>query len=184
MKTTIGIFKGKGAENNKFLLKSLYLNGPLSAWEQAKMVRDTNLMSLHAIFNKSLRSLEKKGYIKRIEKKWFLQFKGILAVLFIQSQPSSFSEKWNEITNQFLQKNSSLSITIGNNNTGVTDLTDFVRNVPIALKEFDSWITLANCAKKLMENGIINFDVIKNESLFLLIVTELTNGSFRTALGE
>ena len=88
MKIPIGIFKGKQAKNNKYLLETLYTTGPLTAWELTKTVRENNRMSLHAIFNKRLRQLEKKGYVQKAGRKWALQFKGIIAAQLVYQNPS------------------------------------------------------------------------------------------------
>ena len=178
MKTIIGIFQGKQKANNKFLLETLYNTGPLTAWELTTFVREKNRMSIHAIFNKRLRMLAKKGYVQKGEKKWVLQFKAIIAVLSTQEQPKPWNEKWTEIFENYLQPlieaPKKYSITADGKEIG--ELKDFVINLPVFLKDFELWVALANTAKKLIERGLVNFDVITNQSLAILIITEvLTN---------
>jgi hypothetical protein len=176
MKTMIGIFQGKEATNNKFLLENLYNNGPLTAWELTKTIRERNRMSIHAIFNKRLRILEKKGYVQKAGKKWTLHFKGIIAVLIIQPEPKPWNEKWTNIVSQFVSKavNEKKKIVFKDKNNKFSfDGTEFMKGVPTVLGEFERWVALANGVKKLMEKGIINLDVISNESLFMFVATEL-----------
>lgn len=179
MKPSIGIFRGKAKENNKFLLETLYNVGPLSAWELTREATKYQRMgggrhSLHAIYNKRLRILEKKGYVQRVKKKWVLQFKGIIAVLIIQSQPKPWNEKWTNIFENYVKtiRQSSKKYAITEDGKEIADLSEFVKSIPLFAKDFELWVALANKVKKLMEKGFINLDIIKNESLLLLIVTE------------
>lgn len=187
MKTIIGIFQGKQATNNKFLLKTLYDNCPLTAWELTKKSGEPKKpYSLYAIYFKRLKGLEKKGYVKHVGRKWVLQFKGIIAVLIIQSQPKPWSEKWTKIFEDYAKplKETSKKFAIVEDGKEIADLSDIAKRVPINLRKFESWVALANEIKKLMEKGFINLDVITNESLLLLILTEFSHGSLSTALGE
>jgi hypothetical protein len=189
MKTTIGIFQGKQAENNIRVLTALYDNGPLTAWELTKIFREKNRMSLHAIFNKRLRILEKKGYVRRVGRKWVFQFKGIIATLIVQPQPKPFNKEWTDIINRYekLLKEKSDPFSklklVTESNKEIFDVTRFVQRIPVVLDRFEDWVILANKLKELMEKGFINLDVIKNESLLLLIIGELSNSSLDTTLG-
>lgn len=101
MEELIGIFQGKQAKNNKLILKTLYSNGPLTAWGITKKIGNTEKtkpsrfkkQSLHAILTKRLRALEKKGYLLKDGKKWLLRFKGIIASLLIQENPKPWNDK-------------------------------------------------------------------------------------------
>jgi hypothetical protein len=42
------------------------------------------------------------------------------------------------------------------------------------LNTFDDWIVLSNFVKNLMQTGLINFDVISNETLFTVVLSELS----------
>jgi hypothetical protein len=175
MKTRIGIFHGKQAKNNKYLLETLYNTGPLTAWELTKTVRETNRMSLHAIFNKRLRMLEKKGYIQKVKRKWVLRFKGIIAVLIIQSKPKPWNEKWIEIFENYVKpiKTSPKKYALTENGKEVADLSEVAKQTPLIARDFERWVLLSKEVKQLMEKGFINLDIIKNESLLSLILTEL-----------
>lgn len=174
MKTSIGIFRGKQATNNKYILKTLYDTGPLTAWELAKTVREKNIMSLHAIFNKRLRLLEKKGYVQKANRKWVLQFKGIIAVLIIQEQPKPWNENWTEIFENFVQPitESPKEYAITADGKEIADFKDFMNGILLSVKDFGSWVALADKVKNLIERGFINLDVISNETLCLLIIKE------------
>jgi hypothetical protein len=174
MKTTIGIFRGKQATNNKYLLETLYNTGPLTAWELTKTVREKNRMSLHAIFNKRLRMLEKKGYVQKVKRKWVFQFKGIIAVLISQSRPKPWNEKWTKIFEDYMKplKKTSKKYAITEDGKEIADLTEIAKHAPPILREFERWVALANEVKKLMEKGFVNLDIIRNESLLSLIITE------------
>ena len=174
MQATIGIFKGKEAKNNQFLLEALYENGPLTAWELTKKARTKNLHSLHAIFNKRLRDLDKKGYIQKIGKKWILRFKGILAVLISQSEFKPWSETWNQILENYLKNVKGIpKYAVTENGKEIIDLTEYIRNVINSLRDFEIWGLLANKVKELMDKGIINFDLIDNDTLFRFLISEL-----------
>ena len=54
----------------------------------------------------------------------------------------------------------------------IANLNDFAIKTPIVVRDYERWVILAEYVKKLMNKGLINFDVIKNESLLTLIVTE------------
>ena len=135
MKTQIGIFQGKGATNNKWLLETLYDNEPLTAWELTHKIQPKtgNRVSLHAIFNKSLRNLERKGYIKRVGTKWILQFKGIIAVLIIQPEPKPWNKKWTKFFENYVKPLRKLTkkYTIMENEKKIADLSDVAKRIPI-----------------------------------------------------
>ena len=42
------------------------------------------------------------------------------------------------------------------------------------LDDFNAWVNLSKKVKGLMENGVINFDIIKEETLLCIIVMEPT----------
>jgi len=174
MKTTIGIFQGKEAKNNKFILETLYENGPLTAWELTKKASDKNLYSFHAVFNKRLRDLERKGYVRKVNRKWVLQFKGILAVLISQSKPKPWSETWNQILENYFKNIKDIpKLTLSEKGKEIINITEYIRNIANNLRDFESWVLLANKLKELMNKGFINFDIIKNETLFGLCIIEL-----------
>ena len=179
MKTTIGIFQGKQKTNNKFLLETLYNTGPLTAWELTNFIRKKNRMSIHAIFSKRLGILEKKGYVQKAEKKWVLQFKGIIAVLITQEQSKPWNEKWTEIFENYIKplRDAPKKYSITADGKEIGDLKDYVIDLPVFLKDFELWVALANKAKKLNESGLVNFDVINNQSLAMLIITEVLTNS-------
>jgi len=174
MKIPIGIFKGKQAKNNKYLLETLYNTGPLTAWELTKTVRENNRMSLHAIFTKRLRKLEKKGYVQKAGKKWVLHFKGIIAVLIILPEPKPWNEKWTNIFENYTKPlaESPKKYTLNEDGKEIANLNDFAIKTPIVANDFERLEILAEYVKKLINKGLINMDVIKNESLLSLIVTE------------
>ena len=180
MKSTIGIFKGKAKDNNTFLLETLYNTGPLTAWELTRIAKKHQHVgggrhSLHAIYNKRLRNLEKKGYVQRVKRKWVLQFKGIIAVLAIQSEPKPWNEKWINIVENYLKplQTASTKYALTENGKEIADLSDVVEFASFNVRDFERWVALSNEVKELMERGLINLDIIKNETLLSLILTEV-----------
>jgi len=180
MKQSIGIFRGKAKNNNKFLLETLYDVGPLSAWELTREATKYQRIgggrhSLHAIYNKRLRALEKKGYVQRVKRKWVLRFKGVIAVLIIQSQPRPWNEKWTNIFENYVKpiRESPKKYAVTENGKEIANLSEIAKQTPLIVREFGSWVALANEVKKLMEKGFINLDIIKNESLLTFIITEI-----------
>src|ERR1035437_1526682 len=94
---TLSILSGKQRVYNVRVLTLLYDSGPLSAWEITSKITKVGKVSLHATLNKRLRILEKKGYVHRIDRKWHLGFKGIIATLLILPNPKIWNPKWKEI---------------------------------------------------------------------------------------
>ena len=139
LKTIIGIFQGKQAKNNKFLLETLYNTGPLTAWELTTFVRANNRASIRAIFSKRLHMLAKKGYVQKGRKKWVLQFKGIIAVLITQEQPKPWNEKWTEIFENYIKplREAPKRYSITADGEDIGDLKDFVIKIPVYLKDFE-----------------------------------------------
>jgi hypothetical protein len=52
------------------------------------------------------------------------------------------------------------------------------------LRTFDDWITLSNFVKGLIQTGVVNFDVISNETLFTVILSEFTNEQVKTLMKD
>jgi hypothetical protein len=94
---TIGIFTGKQKDYNVRALTLLYDNEPMTAWQLTAKMTKVGKQSLHSTLNKRLRNLEKKGYLRRNDRKWFLSFKGIIAVLLIQPKPKMWNPIWTEL---------------------------------------------------------------------------------------
>ena len=170
---TIGIFTGKQKNYNKATLTLLYDNGPLTAWELTSKMTKVGKQSLHATLNKRLRDLEKKEYLQKYDKKWHLRFKGILAVLLIQPEPRMWNEKWKEIFEkkaEIIEKYSEPFLReFGKDKE---ELHNAFRHLGFCLDDFKEWVNLSNKTKQLMEKGVINFDVIKEETLLGIIIME------------
>jgi hypothetical protein len=172
---TIRIFTGKQKKHNVQALTLLYDNGPLTAWELTAQIarKKYEKQSLHSTLNKRLRDLEKKGYLKRCDKKWHLRFKGILAVLLIQPKPKIWNEKWKEIFEkkaEFIEQYSEPFLKeFGKDKE---ELHNAFRHLGFCLDDFKEWGNLSNKTKQLIEKGVINFDVIKEETLLGIIIME------------
>jgi len=170
---TIGIFKGKQKDYNKATLTLLYDNGPLTAWELTSKMTNVGKQSLHATLNKRLRDLEKKEYLQKYDKKWHLQFKGILAVLLIQPEPKMWNEKWKEVFDKKAKLIEQYSTPILKKfGMEKEDFHNAIRSLGLCLDNFNDWINFSKNVKQLMENGVINFDVIKEETLLGVIIME------------
>ena len=50
-------------------------------------------------------------------------------------------------------------------------------DIPAPLKKFELWVALANEAKRLIEKGLVNFDVISNQTLAVMIISEVLANS-------
>ncbi|MEM2456802.1 MAG: hypothetical protein QW636_05825 [Candidatus Bathyarchaeia archaeon] len=151
----------------------MYDEGPLSAWELAKKARENqNLHSLHAIFNKRLRILEKKGYVKRVEGKWLLQFKGMIAVLIIQENPKPFNEIWVQLVENLLGIDEK-DLAFLRSRRRIEKYLKFIRAKLEDLKKYENWVLLSDYVKKMMEKGFFNLDVIENEILAMLIIGKI-----------
>jgi DNA-binding HxlR family transcriptional regulator len=167
MSKTIGIFKGLAAKYNILILETLYDNGPLTAWELTRIVYEPRKKgskfqneidyhgkkNLHPTLNKSLRRLEKKGYVIKKGKQWIPNFKGIIANLLLKPRP------WSE---KLTQAASGVYNTL--DVSAKFNLEDF--------RKYENWVRLAELAKELMEQGMINFDVIKNKTLMTLLIAQ------------
>ena len=175
----IGIFQGKQAKHNIQILSILYDNGPLTAWEITGKIQNVGKVSLHATLNKRLRSLEKKGYLDKAGKKWCLRFKGIIAAVLIQKTPKPLSNRWTELVEFFAkyfeEHFSALSnVTIQANGVIFHPL-EAIKKTGQTLRTFDDWVALSNYVKGLIQTGVINLDVISNETLFAVILSEFSH---------
>jgi len=170
---TIGIFTGKQKEYNAQALTLLYDNGPLTAWELTAKIRKIGRQSLHATLNKRLRDLEKKGYVRRDDKKWLLRFKGIIAVLLIHRKTKLWHEKWKEIFEKnaktIEQHSEPLLKRFGIEKEGIHSA---LKYIGLCLDDFNTWVAFSKKVKELIEKGVINFDVIKDETLLSVIIME------------
>ena len=175
----IGIFRGKQAKYNTLILSILFDCGPLTAWGITKEIQTAGLQSLHATLNKRLRSLEKKDYLRKGGKKWFLQFKGIIAGLLIQKTPKPLSNKWAEALDDYaelFEKHSGpfMGATIRINDTVISPVAA-INEARKTLRTSEDWVRLSDYVKGLMQTGVINIDVISNETLLNLILSETSH---------
>jgi len=175
----IGIFQGKQATHNIQILNLLYDNGPVSAWEIAGKIPAKSRISLHATLNKRLRTLEKKGYLKRALTKWCLQFKGIIAAILIQKTPRPLSSKWTELIENYAKHlddhyQALSNVTFQGNGVVIHPL-EMIKKTAQILGTFDDWVALSAYVKGLIQTGVVNLDVISNETLFTVIMTEASH---------
>jgi hypothetical protein len=173
---TLRIFKGKQKDYNAAVLTLLYDNGPLSAWELTAKIRKTRRQSLHATLNKRLRALEAKFYVRRENQKWILRLKGFIAVLLIQKEPKKWNPIWKQIFESkqkiFEETAEPLLKKYGKTKENIRALW---KRLGLSLDNFDAWVGLSKTAKSLMENGLLDFDIIKEETLFGLLIMETKN---------
>lgn len=172
---TLKIFEGKQREYNVRVLTLLYDHGPLSAWGLTAKIPSARgaRQSLHATLNKRLRELEKKGYLHRENKMWYLRFKGIIATLLVLDNVRIWNSVWKdifEIKAKIIEQNS--IPLVGKFGLTNDDLHTARERIGLSLEDFNKWVELSKAARSLMENGIIDFDVIKEETLFGLIIME------------
>ncbi len=174
----IGIFRGKQKTHNIQILSILYDNGPLTAWEITGKIQNIGKISLHATLNKRLRSLQKKEYLTKAGKKWCLHFKGIIAAILIQKKPKPLSSKWTEVIDfysKYLKKhfNELSDTTIHVYGITYRPFEGLEKTVQ-TLSTFDDWIALSNFVRGLINTGVVNLDVISNDMLFNVIISEIS----------
>ncbi len=167
---TIPIFTGKEKIYNEKMLTLLYDFGPLTAWELTGKITNTSKVSLHATLNKRLRALEEKEYLQRIDKKWHLRFKGILAVLIIRPDSKKWNDEWEKVfaIKEKLIEEHSKPILDGYN----MDFHNALKTIGLNLDDFNETIELSKKVNQLIEDGRINFDIIKEGTLFATIIME------------
>lgn len=167
---TINVFTGKEKEHSENVLQLLYENGPLSAWELAeKLSYVGSRISVHATLNKRLRALEKKGYVQREDKKWYLLFKGIIAVLLIQEKPKIWNPIWKEIFDSKINIiQAHLAPIFGSEGDAIKDV---MKKLGLSLESFDALVALSEKIKIFMENGV-NYDTMKIETLLTMVNLE------------
>jgi hypothetical protein len=51
------------------------------------------------------------------------------------------------------------------------------------IRTFDEWIALSNFIKGLIEKGVVNFDVIANQTLITVMLSEFTDEQLKTVKG-
>jgi hypothetical protein len=171
MRKRIEIFKGKEKEYNSQVLTLLYENKPLSAWElAAKMANVGKRISLHATLNKRMRNLEAKEYVRKKDSKWHLRVKGIIAVLSLQKEPRIWNPIWNDIFKrnaEILEEQSAKKL-----NVSKAIIREGLLVLGLNLDEFKTYVNLSRLAKELMQKGIINFDIIREQTLLTTIIME------------
>jgi hypothetical protein len=129
--------------------------------------------SLHATLNKRLRALEAKFYVRREDKKWILRFKGFIAVLLIQKETKMWNPLWKKIFDskaRIIEETSEPLL----KRYGITKekFRAMRKRIGISLDNFDAWVELSKKAKSLIESGMLDFDIIKEETLFALLIME------------
>jgi len=164
------IFKGKEKTYNEKLLTLLYDFGPLTAWELTGKVTSTSKVNLHPTLNKRLRALEKDEYLQRNGKKWHLRFKGILAVLIIRPDSKKWNDEWEKIftAKEKLIKEHSKPVL----NKYNIDFHGALKTMGLSLDDFAESVELSKKVKHLIEDGRINFNIIKEGTLFATIIME------------
>lgn len=175
----IGVFKGKQAAYNEQVFNILFDNGPLTAWQITGRMTTQGKVSLHATLNKRLRSLEKKEYLRREGKWWFLQFKGFIISLIIQKEPKPWSKKWTKLLEEdrkFIKKHSKAFFGA---KVQVDDFTvnpnEILDSSCKAVKIKKDWILLSNYVKNLIQTGVINLDLISNQTLLAVIISQFSS---------
>ena len=184
----IGVFQGKQAKYNFQILSILFDNGPLTAWEITGKIRSREKVSLHATLTKRLRSLEKKGYLQKQGKFWLLHFKGIIASLLAQKTPKPWSNRWNEIIDEYAKRVEKYSDTFSRATIRIDDITinavDLLDTSRKYLRTLEDWVELSNYVKNLMQSGVINFDVISNQTLLSVILSEQSHEQIQAFLKD
>lgn len=188
----IGIFRGKQAKYNKQILSILYDSGPLTAWKITGKIRGTGRISLHATLNKRLRNLKDKGYLQKADKFWLLHFKGIIASLLIQETPKPWSNKWNELIENYakdIAKKSDVFSGVSfqihaNEHAIIINPSDLIDKNLKTLGTHEDWVALSDYIKELIEKGVINFDVISNYTLGNLLISEASNEQVQAFLKD
>lgn len=166
----VPIFTGKEKIYNEKMLTLLYDFGPLTAWELTGKITNTSKVSLHATLNKRLRALEEKEYLQRIDKKWHLRFKGILAVLIIRPDSKKWNNEWEKIfaaKEKLIEENAKPVLNRYN-----MDFHSALKTMGLSLDDFTESVELSKKVKQLSEDGRINFDIIKEGTLFATIIME------------
>jgi len=177
----IGIFRGKQAKYNTAILHILYDNGPLTAWEITGKIQKRGRVSLHATLNKRLRDLEKKEYLNKAGKKWCLRFKGIIASILAQKTPKPLSNKWADVADFFSKYSKEHFSELSDMTVQAFGVTfqpfKGIDKTVQTIRTFDNWVALSEFVKGLIQTGVVNFDVISNETLFTVILLEASRGA-------
>jgi len=127
--------------------------------------------SLHSTLNKRLRLLEKKGYVKREDRKWFLKYKGIIANLLIQPKQKIWNPIWKDIFEQKMKILEKFSEKVLDEDQR-KDVHEGLKYSSFLLDDFNAWINYSTLVKNLSKNGIINLDLIRDETLLSILISE------------
>ncbi len=134
-------FTGKQKDYNERLLTLLYDDEPLTAWQLTAKIRKTGRQSLHATLNKRLRELEKKGYVQKMQRKWVLRFKGIIAVLIILKKPRPWNPKWTELFTKVVNAaEDSVLPSVKRYGLKRQDLHVAIGKLNLCLDDYDEWV--------------------------------------------
>jgi hypothetical protein len=135
------------------------------------------IQTIRSIDMRALRSLEKKGYLKKASKKWCLQFKGIIVAILIQKTPRPLSSKWADLVEYFAKDIEQHFSTFTNLTVQANGVTfrpfEAIKETAPTLRTFDDWVALSKYVNSLIQRGVVNLDVISNHTLFMVILTEL-----------
>jgi hypothetical protein len=108
-----------------------------------------------------------------VNTKWHLGFKGILANLIIQPIPRMWNHQWKEIFDTKAKIIEDTSPTyLQKFGIKKENISGALKRMGLSLDDFKMWIDFSAITKGLMEKGIINFDLIKDQTLLGLILLE------------
>jgi len=176
MVNNFNLFSGKEKEHNERILTLLYNKGALSSWDIAKLYPKTKtnkkIHALNSTLNKRLRDLEKKHYLKKAKNssKYVFRFKGIIAALIIQKQP----KLWNDLWIQYFEptakeQEEKIQTQIKTFDVKIQEeIMSIVRAINLNPNSFSTMVNYSERVKDLITKGIINFDIIDANDLFLL----------------
>jgi hypothetical protein len=168
---TLEVFSGKQKEYNTRVLTLLYDNCPLSTWVLACKISYENRNSLNATLSKRLQSLQKKEYVRKDQNsKWNLRLKGIVANLLIQPKPKMWNPIWTEIFTRRLKSIEHISKPILDFNND--KMQKYLKFTGLEFDDFQTWIDFTEVTKRLLNSGLLNFDIIKETTLMVLIISE------------
>ena len=108
-----------------------------------------------------------------------MRFKGIIAAVLIQKKPKPLSNKWADLVDFFAKYSeehfSAFSNITIQANGAIFRPFEAIKKTGPTLRTFDDWVALSNYVKELMQTGVINIDVISNETLIAVILSEFTH---------
>jgi hypothetical protein len=190
-KSNIGIFEGKEAEYNKQILKTLFTNGALTAWEIAKKIcnhkypniyeHEARSRRVYSVIQRKtgrIQDLKGKGYIDTENNKWVIAPKGAMAILILEPALINKIHPDYLSPNQHFEPIKAKEVKLGPIKIETKFLNTIMKTVNIDSEKPQTALLFAKKTKELIDDGVINLDRISEDKLLILVSKMIADDGF------